>query len=342
MKMLNIENMFPNSKRIDLSKQNEMQNKMLIIRNITFDEASNLKDELSRIGISEIHDMQAKNSSHQPKLIRAICEDDKIRNRLIQDGILINNQKFRTEPFITLPKQCMKCKEFGHISRNCNKPHTVCGNCSGDHLESNCTNINALKCPNCEGNHNAFHRGCQKFKDIKQQVYNNIKNKPRSNSVQNKTSYANIVSQQEQFKQINQKITSFESSSRDIMDIKGKVDKIFQKLNEIDGYLESRLEEMISINNSKIVILLESVFNQFTKSNNNVRNLEKDTIRKLAKKINLNFDDKLPYGNLNQNEQNKTGTKRAGFNSEQNNEESDENNRSKKNKSNLNQNSNNE
>jgi hypothetical protein len=113
----------------------------------------------------------------------------------------LNNQKLRAEPFLNLPKQFIKCKAFEHIAANCPLNSIVCGKCAGDHPDNECNSNNSIKCVNCQGSHSAYHRGCLKFKEIKNNllVNNNIKFNNNSN---NRISYAKIVSQQEQIKNL--------------------------------------------------------------------------------------------------------------------------------------------
>ena len=69
-------------------------------------------------------------------------------------------------PYIPNPQDCFRCQWYGHVNRTCKSGHEVHANCgSVEHVNSQenpCTA--SSKCVNCQGDHPAYSRGCQKWK----------------------------------------------------------------------------------------------------------------------------------------------------------------------------------
>lgn len=63
--------------------------------------------------------------------------------------------------------QCYKCQSFGHIAKNCFKKE-VCAICFSEHNTLNCTNLNKLKCANCDENHKANDPACAVYQKMSQ------------------------------------------------------------------------------------------------------------------------------------------------------------------------------
>ena len=59
--------------------------------------------------------------------------------------------------------RCFKCLRFDHPSKWC-KENITCHYCAGNHLASECTSTDQLKCVNCSGPHKSMDKECEKFK----------------------------------------------------------------------------------------------------------------------------------------------------------------------------------
>ena len=318
-KLLKINSLFSGSHKIDLTSQNDLKSRTIIIKNLSYESATEELEELLKIGITEIASMKPKNSDFNPNLVKAICVDVETRNKLIKEGVYTNNQKFKAEPFLNLPKQCLKCKDFGHIASSCTRESTICGLCAGNHGDAECESNTSIKCANCNGNHNAYYRGCQKFKDIKYKIL--INNNPRGVNNPNKFSYAKIVSQQDQIKQLNNKVNQMESNKSEFEEIKAKIDRLMIRIDEVDEHINSKFNEILANNNSKIISILETALLSLAKSNN--LKFDKDLIAKTANKLNFITDNKK-INNLESKSGFKRASDRAGSNAEFSNDDADE------------------
>ena len=89
------------------------------------------------------------------------------------------NIKIRTETYKAIQgiRQCYNCQDFGHTAQLCNRP-PKCVRCGENHSLKECTNINLLKCANCNEKHPASFRQCK---------YYISRNKSTQNSTQTST-----------------------------------------------------------------------------------------------------------------------------------------------------------
>lgn len=55
--------------------------------------------------------------------------------------------------------QCYRCQSFGHTLVKCRAPKDLCRECASEHDSKNCK-VQAKKCANCKGPHNATYAGC--------------------------------------------------------------------------------------------------------------------------------------------------------------------------------------
>ena len=58
--------------------------------------------------------------------------------------------------------QCFNCQAHGHVAANCDNMQRCCGH----HHVKDC-NQNEPCCANCNGEHSAAYKGCQKYKEAK-------------------------------------------------------------------------------------------------------------------------------------------------------------------------------
>jgi hypothetical protein len=86
-------------------------------------------------------------------------------NTLIRDGIYICGIKTYPRKLKTEPKQCMKCRKWGHFAADCLEEKDACGNCGENHHTKNCPDKSKRYCVSCKNDtHASWDRGCPEFK----------------------------------------------------------------------------------------------------------------------------------------------------------------------------------
>lgn len=121
--------------------------------------------------------------------VRIICKNTETAQKLIQEGILLNNRKFpvvepRPQRKIT---QCFKCQAFGHYATDC-KDQTHCGKCGQKHKTRDCPHDNTKTeavCANCKKAHPAWSTSCP--------VYQQQLNKQKQKEQQMITKQQNLI-----------------------------------------------------------------------------------------------------------------------------------------------------
>lgn len=90
--------------------------------------------------------------------------------------------------------QCKRCQRFGHSKNNCNRIFR-CVKCGEDHPTNTCTKKSdtAAVCVNCQGSHPANYKGCTKYKQYKEQIFN--KTNPKTRTYQNASNKPTTSSQ---------------------------------------------------------------------------------------------------------------------------------------------------
>ena len=110
---------------------------------------------------------------------------------------------FKVRTYIPSPRRCFHCQKFGHVTTSCRRKAKneaeVCVRCSQD-FHGECTNI--LKCANCEEEHQASDRKCEKYlfekevmtiKTVEKISFSEAKKKISSNIGPFRTSFAATV-----------------------------------------------------------------------------------------------------------------------------------------------------
>lgn len=107
----------------------------------------------------------------------------------------LQNQRISWE----LPKvnsripQCWRCQQWGHMSKNCNKPY-VCVKCDEKHLPGKCnfvsSEVNLPYCTNCgERGHPSNYRGCKAYTTF----MGRIQNKRKEASERKRQASVNVI-----------------------------------------------------------------------------------------------------------------------------------------------------
>ena len=86
-------------------------------------------------------------------------------NVIIRDGLYICGIKAYPRKLKTEPKQCMKCRKWGHFAADCLEEKDACGNCGEDHHTKECPDKNRRYCISCKDDtHASWDRNCPEFK----------------------------------------------------------------------------------------------------------------------------------------------------------------------------------
>ena len=85
-------------------------------------------------------------------------------NRLIRDGMYICSARTFPQRLKYEPRQCMKCRKWGHYANECQATNSTCGTCGGEHTTRECDEPGKRYCVSCrtEG-HASWDRTCPDF-----------------------------------------------------------------------------------------------------------------------------------------------------------------------------------
>ena len=85
-------------------------------------------------------------------------------NRLLKDGIYIFSTRTFPKKLKYEPKQCMKCRKWGHFAANCHALTDTCGSCGDQHMTKDCKTNNKRYCVSCRSDsHASWDRNCPQF-----------------------------------------------------------------------------------------------------------------------------------------------------------------------------------
>jgi hypothetical protein len=85
-------------------------------------------------------------------------------NRAIKEGIYICNTCTFPKKLKFEPKQCMKCRKWGHYASECRAEKDACGTCGGQHKMNECKIENKRYCVSCRSDtHASWDRKCPEF-----------------------------------------------------------------------------------------------------------------------------------------------------------------------------------
>jgi hypothetical protein len=85
-------------------------------------------------------------------------------NRLIRDGMYVCSTRTFPKRLKYEPRQCMKCRKWGHYASECHATINTCGTCGGDHTTRDCEEPNKKYCVACRSaEHASWDRNCPEF-----------------------------------------------------------------------------------------------------------------------------------------------------------------------------------
>lgn len=296
----------------------------LVLKGLTFSQANKLSTQLSEVGLRELKEMKSRaNPEIALKRVRVQCESQEKADNFINNGIILNYQKFHFEPFRQKEIkviQCFKCQALGHIASNC-KRDRKCVVCSDRIVESGDDNHKLedgkykcnkgeVKCLLCNEKHSNAYDGCFKKKEKLNEL---IKIKKNDNNHQ-KTLYSNIHinKQKDQLSvlfenKLNQIIKLISDASvkyeTQLKDLENRIGKRFQVIEKDLTFFKQNMSEMvekvneqqIEINNHSTVVknLASALIEVFLLSNkgNAMGSIEIEGFQKILQK--------LGYGNNN-------------------------------------------
>jgi hypothetical protein len=70
-------------------------------------------------------------------------------NRVLKEGIYICNARTFPKKLKFEPKQCMKCRKWGHYAADCRAEKDACGTCGGQHKTKDCKTEGKRYCVSC-------------------------------------------------------------------------------------------------------------------------------------------------------------------------------------------------
>ena len=86
-------------------------------------------------------------------------------NIMIRDRIYICGTKTYPKKLKVKPKQCMRCRKWGHFANECLAEKDACRNCGEDHMMKDCPDKERRYCLSCKNDsHASWDRGCPEFK----------------------------------------------------------------------------------------------------------------------------------------------------------------------------------
>ena len=180
-KLNRFEGLFNGCQKKDLEKSEINKTRAVILKAITFEETQDVKKDLYELGVVDCEDMSKSNKANLNKrqtivnIVKGICRDNSTRNKLLRRRkIAVKGRLVEIEPYIRNPIQCIKCKNYGHIVKNCTNKSACafCGSSDENHEEENCASIKTPKCINCSDSHPAFSKRCRVYLNLKKKLIN--------------------------------------------------------------------------------------------------------------------------------------------------------------------------
>ena len=160
------ENLFGGNKGVMIGNQPKTAG---IVKHVITDYSEQeIKDELSQMFPRCEAEFFKRNGRFTGTIKIKFNKEEELQDT-IDNCISIFEHRYIVEPFIFKPRviKCNKCQVYGHLSRLCLNPKTVCGKCKSEEhetLECTVTRENFVCC-HCDGNHQAGDKMCEVMKE---------------------------------------------------------------------------------------------------------------------------------------------------------------------------------
>jgi hypothetical protein len=115
--------------------------------------------------------------------IKAICDSEESRGRLLTEMVVINSYKFQVEKLEKRAKQCGLCNRLGHFANECDMENALCARCGDEKHDGDCTK--ERKCINCGEAHSAYYKGCIELRKGKEKTDFNHSNQKNFSNITN-------------------------------------------------------------------------------------------------------------------------------------------------------------
>ena len=247
---------------------NDLRDTLSINKFAIEDDPNDIIDALNKSNIEFDCFRRHYNQRGQPTTLICFKVNNKISTEnLLQNGIILNNEKKIIRKFIDKDKlvsRCTKCQKFGHIYTKCLAKQYTCARCGGNNCPKICQK-EIKKCANCNGDHSAAYKGCSMYKTAlrnSEQLYNlqNYTKNLNETEKQLKTSYADMVKKSEHTLKLERE----------------KMDNLYSKLKSAETFMNS-CEDIVK----KVEVESSEEKNKIIKLEKKITELERNIINKV-------------------------------------------------------------
>ena len=179
----------------------------VVIRNLPINtDIDEIKTELNANNfpienVNQMFSFREKEKRKIPLFLVTLTNNENAQEIFKLESVL--NIKIKIENYIPPQKikQCFKCQQFNHVSKNCHL-NSCCVKCAGPHDTKQCTKplTEKPKCANCNKDHTANYKGCECYsrhnisyskaaKKIREKV-NSVR--PKNNPIYNHTEFPSL------------------------------------------------------------------------------------------------------------------------------------------------------
>ena len=138
-----------------------------------------ISEALKTVGldVTNVIRLAGKDGKTPTRTVKVTFSDAQNRNTFVHTGLQVDCMHFTAEPATqnTKPVQCYICLKYNHVAKYCRTKQQVCARCGENHSVEQCTAASdAVKCPNCKGNHLATSKECSYYLEQEKRMLNLI------------------------------------------------------------------------------------------------------------------------------------------------------------------------